>query len=101
MPNVKSGDTPASSTAGRQLDCERFLGAAHYERTSERRGYANGYNAKRLDTRAGTVPLDVPKTAGTDEPFHANQLASTNKDCARIGRSHKHRRSERCAQSGF
>jgi hypothetical protein len=36
------------------------------------------YNAKRLDTRAGTVPLDVPKTAGTHVPFHANQLASTN-----------------------
>jgi len=52
-----------------QLERERFLGAVHYERTSERRSYANGYKAKRLDTRAGTVTLYVPKTAGTDEPF--------------------------------
>lgn len=57
-----------------QLERERFLGAAHYERTSERRGYANGYKAKRLDTRAGTVTLDVPKTAGTDEPFYPAAL---------------------------
>ena len=43
-----------------RLERERFLGAEHYERTPERRGYANGYKPKRLDTRAGTVTLDVP-----------------------------------------
>jgi hypothetical protein len=30
-----------------------FLGAGHYERTPERRGYANGPKLKRIDTPAG------------------------------------------------
>ena len=49
-----------------QIERERFLGAGHYERTSERRGYANGYKPKRIDTPAGTVNVQVPKTAGHD-----------------------------------
>ncbi|WP_418895547.1 transposase [Roseovarius autotrophicus] len=43
-----------------------FLGAGHYERTPERRGYANGTKPKRIDTPAGTVNVQVPKTAGHD-----------------------------------
>jgi len=38
-----------------QIERERFLGAGHYERTPERRGYANGTKPKRIDTPAGTV----------------------------------------------
>ena len=53
-----------------QIERERFLGAGHYERTPERRGYANGTKPKRIDTPAGTVNVQVPKTAGHDgEPF--------------------------------
>ena len=49
---------------------ERFLRAGPYERTAARQGYANGYKPKRIDTPAGTVTVDVPKTAGHDgEPF--------------------------------
>jgi len=57
-----------------RLERERFLGAGHYERTEERRGYANGYKPKTLDTPAGTVRVQVPKSAGIDEPFYPQSL---------------------------
>jgi putative transposase len=57
-----------------QIERERFLGAGLYERTAERRGYANGYKPKRIDTPAGTVVVDVPKTAGHDTPFYPQSL---------------------------
>lgn len=58
-----------------QLERERFLGAELYTRTAERRGYANGYKPKRIDTPAGTVSVQVPKTAGhEDEPFYPRSL---------------------------
>ncbi len=58
-----------------QIERERFLGAGHYERTPERRGYANGTKPKRIDTPAGTVNVQVPETAGHDgEPFHPRSL---------------------------
>ena len=58
-----------------QIERERFLGAQHYERSPFRQGYANGYKAKRIDTPAGTVTINVPKTAGHDEePFYPQSL---------------------------
>lgn len=58
-----------------QIERERFLGAGRYERTPERHGYANGYKPKRIDTPAGTVNVQVPKTAGHDgEPFYPQSL---------------------------
>ena len=58
-----------------QIERERFLGAGHYERTPERRGYANGTKPKRIDTPAGTVNVHVPKTAGHEgEPFYPQSL---------------------------
>ena len=57
-----------------RLERERFLGAGLYERNAERRGYANGYKSKTLDTTAGTVTVDVPKAAGIDEPFYPQSL---------------------------
>lgn len=57
-----------------RFERENFLGARHYERTDERRGYANGVKPKRLDTQAGTLIVDVPKTANTDEPFYPRSL---------------------------
>ena len=44
------------------------------ERNDERRGYANGVKSKRIDTAAGTLTLEIPKTAGTDEPFYPQSL---------------------------
>ena len=57
-----------------RIERERFLGAGHYERTPERHGYANGTRPKKIDTPAGTVTLEVPKTAGHDEPFYPSAL---------------------------
>ena len=39
-----------------------YLGAAPYERSAQRIGYANGYKDKHLKTRLGTLPLKVPQT---------------------------------------
>ena len=39
-----------------------YLGAAPYERSADRIGYANGYKDKHLKTRLGTLPLKVPQT---------------------------------------
>ncbi len=57
-----------------RIERERFLGAGHYERSADRRGYANGSKPKRIDTPAGTLRVNVPKTAGHDEPFYPQSL---------------------------
>lgn len=57
-----------------RIERERFLGAEHYQRTPGRRGYANGTKPKRLDTAAGSLTVNVPKTAGHDEPFCPQSL---------------------------
>lgn len=48
------------------MKCERdkFLGAAPHERSDERRGYANGYKPKGLQTRMGALELEVPQVRG-------------------------------------
>jgi transposase-like protein len=57
-----------------QVERERFLNAQAYERTEGRRGYANGFKPKKLDTVAGTVDLDIPKTRGAAAPFFPQSL---------------------------
>ena len=58
-----------------RIERERFPRAGPYGRTAERQGYANGYKPKRIDTPAGTVTVDVPRTAGHDgAPFHPQSL---------------------------
>lgn len=58
-----------------QLEREQYLKAGRYERTPDRQGYANGYKPKRIDTPAGTVTVQVPKTAGhAEEPFYPQFL---------------------------
>ena len=51
---------------GMNAERESVLGAAAYERTEERRGYANGYKPKTIDTRAGRLTLKVPKARGVE-----------------------------------
>jgi putative transposase len=68
-----------------RLERERFLGAGLYERTPERRAYANGYKAKRVDTPAGTVTLNVPKTKGHDgAPFYPQALERGRRSCRAV-----------------
>jgi transposase-like protein len=49
-----------------------YLGAAPYERSAGRIGYANGYKDKQLKTRLGTLPLKVPQTR--DGQFYPQSL---------------------------
>ena len=45
---------------------EHFLQAAPYERTAERRDYANGFKPKRLRSRLGELDLRVPQVRNSD-----------------------------------
>jgi putative transposase len=45
---------------------ERFLQAAPYERTAERRDYANGFKPKRLRTRLGELDLRIPQVRSSE-----------------------------------
>ena len=49
-----------------KLERSLVLGARPYERTSERRGYANGYKPKSLHSRLGTLELAVPQARGVE-----------------------------------
>ena len=55
-----------------ELERTAALAAAPYERSPDRRGYANGFKPKRLKTRVGELRLDVPKTRGV--PFYPTAL---------------------------
>ena len=57
-----------------RMERERFLQAQEYERSDERQGYANGTKPKKLDTSAGTVTVQIPKTRGHAEPFYPQSL---------------------------
>jgi transposase-like protein len=45
-----------------------FLGAEPNERTSERRGYANGYKDKRIRSRIGELGLKIPQVRDLIDP---------------------------------
>jgi transposase-like protein len=47
-----------------EIERSKVLGAAPYERTATRRGYANGFKQKTLRTRLGEIALDVPQVRG-------------------------------------
>jgi transposase-like protein len=44
-----------------ELDVEGLCGAAHGERNGERENWRNGYRDRGWETRAGTIPLRIPK----------------------------------------
>ena len=74
-PNDIAGVFARAFELAMELVRERFLRAGRYERTTERQGYANGYKPKRVDTPAGSVTVQVPKTAGHgDTPFYPQLL---------------------------
>ena len=51
---------------------DQALGAETYERSESRRGYANGYKPKTLNTRAGSMTVQVPKARGIE--FYPSSL---------------------------
>lgn len=55
-----------------KVERDEFLGAAAYERSGERKGYANGFKPKEIQTRMGPLELAVPQTRGTG--FYPNSI---------------------------
>jgi transposase-like protein len=55
-----------------KLERSQVLGARPYQRTSQRRGYANGFKPKTVQTRVGTLELAVPQTR--DIEFYPSSL---------------------------
>ena len=49
-----------------KLERTHALGAAPYQRTEARRGYANGFKPKTLHTRLGAIEVQVPQARGLD-----------------------------------
>jgi len=49
-----------------KLEREAALGAQRYQRTPARRGYANGFKPKTVETRLGNLELSVPQTRGVE-----------------------------------
>ena len=45
-----------------RLERQNYLQAAPYERTEERRSYANGFKSKKLNSRVGKLDLAIPQT---------------------------------------
>ncbi|MDX8430292.1 MAG: IS256 family transposase [Candidatus Algichlamydia australiensis] len=54
------------------IERNQVLQAAPYERSEQRKGYANGFKNKTLQMRCGKLHLQVPKTR--DEPFYPSCL---------------------------
>lgn len=54
------------------IEREQYLGAAAYERSEDRRSYANGFKPKRMRTRVGELKLQVPQTR--DSQFYPSVL---------------------------
>ena len=51
-----------------------FLGRERYEHQAEGQGWRNGYEPKTFRTTVGKVPLEVPQTRDTEEPFRSRLL---------------------------
>jgi transposase-like protein len=49
-----------------RLERSRVIEAEPYQRTDRRRGYANGFKPKTLDTRLGAITFEVPQTRGVE-----------------------------------
>lgn len=44
-----------------EADVSQHIGATRHQRTGMRRNYRNGFRRRRLDTRVGTIELQIPK----------------------------------------
>ena len=56
-----------------KIERTHALGAGLYERSDQRRGYANGYKPKAVDTRIGKLNVDIPQVRG-DVNFYPSAL---------------------------
>lgn len=56
-----------------KIEREQVLEASAYQRTADRKGYANGFKPKTVDTRMGRFTVDVPQVRGGVE-FYPSAL---------------------------
>lgn len=56
-----------------KIERDHALGAGPYERSESRKGYANGYKPKTVDTRVGRLNVNVPQVRG-DVDFYPSSL---------------------------
>jgi transposase-like protein len=56
-----------------KIERDQVLGAGLYERSENRKGYANGYKPKTIDTRMGKIAVSVPQVRGELE-FYPSAL---------------------------
>jgi putative transposase len=49
-----------------KIERSQVIEAEPYERNERRRGYANGFKPKTLETRLGSITVQVPQTRGVD-----------------------------------
>jgi len=56
-----------------KIERDQALCAQPYERTDSRKGYANGYKPKTVDTRMGRLCVDIPQVRG-DVDFYPSAL---------------------------
>jgi transposase-like protein len=56
-----------------KIEREQALSACYYQRTPDRKGYANGFKPKSIDTRLGRIAVDVPQVRG-DVEFYPSAL---------------------------
>jgi transposase-like protein len=58
-----------------KIERSEFLQAGPYERSDDRRGYANGFKPKRVKTRVGELDLAIPQVRGVEgEGFYPKSL---------------------------
>ena len=57
-----------------KIERAQALGAAPYERSDKRLGYANGYKPKTVATRLGSVKFDIPQVRGNGVEFYPSAL---------------------------
>jgi len=57
-----------------RLQRQQALGAEPYERTDQRRGHANGFKPRTLDTRLGRIVVDVPQVRGPAVKFYPDTI---------------------------
>jgi transposase-like protein len=62
------------AAAAMEAEVADHLGAGPHERNAGRRGHRNGHKPRSLQTRVGTLELDVPQVRGC-EPYHPNLFA--------------------------
>lgn len=68
-----------------EKEVKEFLGGDYYERDkfkSERKGWRNGYEPKKLRTAEGNLILEIPQVRGGEEKFNSKlkQFFKNNPD---------------------